>query len=56
MDFDAQIDQLKADIRSERFFDSLAPKPQPFKYIPLGFDWGVCLFWTVIIGGYWLTA
>jgi hypothetical protein len=48
MTFDQAVDQLKRDIRAERFFDSLAERPKPVKYEESGFGWGVIGFWLFI--------
>lgn len=39
MTFDQSVDQMKRDIKAERFFDSLAAQPKPFVYQRAGFDW-----------------
>jgi hypothetical protein len=48
-DFDRRVDDCKAEIRRERFFDSLAEKPKPYVYQRAGFDWQIWLFWFIVL-------
>jgi hypothetical protein len=49
MTFDELVDRCKAEIKAERFFDSLASPQNPWKIDRPGFDWGICLFWACVI-------